>query len=334
MNEANLICEFERMEAQALACVEDGLAAASERLMREAAVLREELLANMQREFAVLREELLANTQRRAAPVATSLPPVSGDIPTGTPEDVQQAVHASSSLPDTCRNWNSNVICEGKTAQDRVQWLIDEGERKGEPLGEQAARLQVMAEFPSLFPKPLVVLEDMSGTTWAPSVDVAAVITHSTTPQAKEAANDNLMAHRGRVDTTLIVKKATKHAVQGTVWIGQTINLCLSKLMWLFLVYCCLVFSFSTFLSTAYGIFFVQFSSFFRTVYTLVMFSLGMPDDAFEGVQMWESNAHFWVAMYLCSYMISMITIFMQFFVTIILDVYTSLTAAIVHCLK
>merc|ERR1719321_518084 len=55
------------------------------------------------------------------------------------------------SMWNSDRRWNPDVICQGKKAEDRAQWLMS---KKG--LKNQPARWQVMAEFPPLFPKPRV----------------------------------------------------------------------------------------------------------------------------------------------------------------------------------
>eukprot|EP00746_Dinoflagellata_sp_MGD_P131363 gnl/MRDRNA2_/MRDRNA2_65152_c0_seq1.p1 gnl/MRDRNA2_/MRDRNA2_65152_c0~~gnl/MRDRNA2_/MRDRNA2_65152_c0_seq1.p1 ORF type:complete len:1544 (+),score=239.79 gnl/MRDRNA2_/MRDRNA2_65152_c0_seq1:276-4634(+) len=115
-------------------------------------------------------------------------------------------------------------------------------------------------------------------------------------------------------------------AFRGTVWLGQTVETCINKLLWFMMLWMCLVASFAALLFAAYGVHFTQFATLYKSVYTMVMFSVGFPDEAFEDVHMWEQGSSFMVAVYLSCFAILVLTILMEFFVTIILDAYAQLT--------
>eukprot|EP00746_Dinoflagellata_sp_MGD_P151270 gnl/MRDRNA2_/MRDRNA2_82903_c0_seq1.p1 gnl/MRDRNA2_/MRDRNA2_82903_c0~~gnl/MRDRNA2_/MRDRNA2_82903_c0_seq1.p1 ORF type:complete len:828 (+),score=129.70 gnl/MRDRNA2_/MRDRNA2_82903_c0_seq1:99-2582(+) len=117
------------------------------------------------------------------------------------------------------------------------------------------------------------------------------------------------------------------NAFEGTEWLGQTVAMCLRKLMYFLCFYFFIVACFAGMVHVSFGSHFFQFRTWARAFQVLALFSFGFDGYAFEGIHTFEDHGSFVVTMQLLMFSIMITTISMNFFITIILDAYNAVKA-------
>ncbi|CAK0836629.1 unnamed protein product [Prorocentrum cordatum] len=111
-------------------------------------------------------------------------------------------------------------------------------------------------------------------------------------------------------------------AFRGTAWIGFTVALAARKLMYFLVLYVLVICCFGAIMEVSFGNNFLQFRSLPQACLALILFTFGQSENAFRGVYPMEEYHGFWVSIYMLVFAIMVITVAMQFFVSIVLDAY------------
>jgi len=114
------------------------------------------------------------------------------------------------------------------------------------------------------------------------------------------------------------------NAFSGTAWLPRTMTLAAPKLCYFFIFYIWTIAGWAVLFNVSFGAYFIQFRTYGRSFYVLMLFSFGFRKAVFDGIHTFEESQSHRVTILLLFFSIFTVLVGIQFFTSIVLDAYAT----------